>query len=434
MELTLTSEKMKEQGAMAGGNTVNTNANEKAQRNLINKILASCEECSYKQKTDKFGLPFGRITYPDGHYFDVTLDPWVVEVTGKPIPQSKVKEITERIQRDIYENARTLGYQPGFGAGGGHIHFGVKGLFNQDASLFRDFMVDLHNHSELGSGILNYDHANSPPINVLPEKSQRAFWNIINEFDENPTSLKDLARAIYKRVHKRTVKNWDPPEKYHGVNLMRVAKKNVPYKEQTVELRFVRPQQSGEQFRLITELMTKRIYFLKERRRLGVIPELSNNHPQTMEEKFNRFVQFIEDTGEPAEKYFRILPGDYGELSWRYILNKYPGDNGKLWVFLQEFAEDVAYDEDIKANFILSKLESLDEIQPQHEKTMGTLLERSNESPFFNRIKSVLTDNRLWSNSQAAYIFRDYLERGKSFHKNCRQMMLEILVPVPRAN
>lgn len=433
MELTLTNERMKELGAAAGGNTVDTKANREAQKKLIKKIMEGCEDCSLKQKTDKFGLKFGRITYPDGHYFDVTLDPWVVEITGKPIPESKLKEITERIQQDIYDNARTLGYQPGFGAGGGHIHFGVKGLLNKDAALFRDFMVDLHNHSELGSGILNWDHSNSPPINALPKKSQRAFWEIIDDFDDNPTSLKDLARAIYKKVHKRTVEDWDPPQKYHGVNLMRVAK-NLPYEEQTIELRFVRPQQSGEQFRLITELMTKRVRYLKEQRQLGNIPQLSSEHPQTMEDKFKRFIVFIEETGEPAEKYFRILPGDYGELCWQFLKEKYPADNDRLWVFLQEFAGDVAYDEDIKANFILSKLETLDEIDGRHEKTMATLLERSHESTFFERLKNTLSENALWKNSETARVFRDYLSRGKAFHKNCQSMMLEILFPFPRAN
>lgn len=433
MELTLTSEKMKQEGMAAGGNTLNSPANKEAQKKLIQKILENCEGCVLKKKKDKYGITIGRIKYPDGHYFDVTLDPWVVEVTGKPIPESKLKEITQRMQRDIFDHARTLGYQPGFGAGGGHIHFGLKGLFNKDAKLFRDFMVDTYNHSELGSGIFNYDHANSPPINVLPEKSHRAFWEVIDEFDSAPTSLRELAKAIYIHVHSRTVKNWSPKQKYQGINLMRLAK-DLPYDEQTVELRFVRPQQSGEQFRLITELVTKRVRFLKEQRRLGLIPQLNIEHPQTMEDKFNHFVKYIEETGEPAEKYFRILPGDYGELCWEFLREKYPQDQGRSWIFLQQFAEDVPYDEDIKANFILSKLEALEELGPRHEKAMGHLLERSHESPFFERIKAILTNHPVWKNSQTARVFQEYISQGKPFHKNCRTMMLEILFPFPRAN
>lgn len=433
MELTLTSEKMKEEGRNAGGSTIDTDANELAQKKLIEKIAETCDGCELSYKKDKYGIRIGRLTYPDGYYFDVTLDPWVVEVTGKPIKASDLIEVSNRIQRDIYDNARILGYQPSAGAGGGHVHFGQRGLFGTDAFLFRDFMVDIYNHSELGSGILNFDHANSPPIHVLPEKSHRAFYRVIDEFDAKPGSLKGLATAIYNKVHKKTVMNWSPATKYHGVNLSRLVEK-MPYDQRTVELRFIRPQQSGAQFKLIAELITKRIEYLKIQRQIGIIPQLISNHPETLEDKFNHFVKFIEETGDPAEKYFRLLPGEYGDLSWNFIENKYPNDPGKLWVFLLEFAEDVPYDEDVKANFILNKLESLDVIGPNQEKVMGTVLERSHDSPFFGRLQRILSENSLWSESRTSEVFKDYLSKGKAFHKNCRQLMLDIMMPFPRTN
>ncbi len=433
MEVTLTSEAMKEAGERAGGNTINTSANEKAQRKLIEKILDRCGECEVDIIRDKYDIKIGRILYPDGHYFDVTLDPWVVEVTGKPIPASRLIEITKRIQTDIFDIARELGYQPGLATGGGHMHFGLKGLFNNDGQLFRDFMVDMYNHSEIGSGILNYDHANSPPINVLPEKSHRAFWNIIDDFDRSPTSLKKLAKEIFKKVHKRTVMKWTPAHKYQGINLSRVVK-DMPYDERTIELRFIRPQQSGEQFKLTAEMITRRVEFLREQRRLGVVPELNIEHPQTMEAKFNAFVRFIEETGDPAEKYFRLLPGEYGQMCWDFIKNKYPNEPARLWVFLQQFAEDVPYDEEIKANFILGQLEQLQELGPRQEKVMGTLLERSYQAPFFERIKTTLQENAVWAPSRTAEVFQKYLSEGKSFHKNCRRLMLDIMFPFPREN
>ena len=432
MELTFTSEELKDAGRSAGGNTINTKANKQAQKELIQEILKVCDGCTVSWTSDKNGLRSGRITYPDSHYFDITLDPWVVEVIGKPIPQSKLKKLTKRMQTDIFDPARRIGLQPGFGAGGGHIHFGIKGLFENDANLLRDFLVDSYNHSELGSGILNYDHANSPTLDALPEASKRAFWDIIDNFDYWPTSLLELSNDILKRVHKKTVKLWAPPQKYHGINLMRLKKK-VPVNDRTIELRFIRPQQSGEQFRLITTLITNRVRYLRRQRTAGVIPALNINHPQTVEEKFKHFMTYITESDLDPIHYLRILPAEYGELSWQYIQQNKPEDIGMKWVFLQEFALDSPYDDSAKAQFILNKLKELDSIGPRHESIMATLIERSHESPSKPIIDEMI-NGPLWKATEVNKSYRKILKSKKSFTKNCRDFLKEILMPYPRAN
>lgn len=174
-ELTFTNEKLKEAGRKAGSHIVNSSASEAAQEELIERIIQVCDGCEVEWMEDKYGLEFGRIVYPDGHYINITLDPWVVEVTASPIPADKLEEITARYNKDLYQSATDIGLHPSYTAGGGHIHFGVEGLFGGDPKLFRDFMVDLYNHPELASGLLAGDSYNSPPMMALPKQNQDAF-------------------------------------------------------------------------------------------------------------------------------------------------------------------------------------------------------------------------------------------------------------------
>lgn len=438
-ELTFTSEALKEAGRKAGSHIVNSKASEKAQEKLIERIIAVCDGCEVEWMEDKYGLEFGRIHYPDGHFLNVTLDPWVVEVTASPIPLHKLDEITKRLNKDLYQSATEIGLHPSYTAGGGHIHFGVEGLFGADPKLFRDFLVDLYNHPELASGILAGDSYNSPPMMALPKKNQDAFKKIIRDFDESPISINQLAKKIYEQVYSTSPSGWEPPQKYQGVNISRLVEDFDP-SEETIEIRFIRPQQNADQFKRVAELFTKRVEFLKQERAAArvLIPE-ANPFPNGitshiyLQDKFNRFLTFVSESGLDPTDYLHLIGDEFTPQAWTYLEQKYPESSPQKLSFLEGLASDSAYDKPTKANFLLGELDKLREIKPEHERALALLINRSGDTPEVSKkINTLLTKHKLWSKTSLALMRKSHAQ-PKNFRNSCLDFVRKLLVQFPRA-
>ncbi len=438
-ELTFTSEKLKDAGRKAGSHIVNSSASEAAQEKLIERILAVCDGCDVEWMEDKYGLEFGRIFYPDGHYINITLDPWVVEVTASPIPLNKLDEITERLNKDLYRSATDIGLHPSYTAGGGHIHFGVEGLFGSDPKLFRDFLVDLYNHPELAAGILAGDSYNSPPMMALPKQNQDAFKKIIREFDESPTSINKLAERIYNKVYSSSPSGWEPPQKYQGVNISRLVEDFDP-SEETIEIRFIRPQQNADQFNKIARLFTQRVEFLKSERAQGrVIAPIANPFPNGLsnsgylQDKFNRFLSYAFESGLNPEDYFHLMGDEFTSRAWTYLEKKYPGNSPEKLKFLEGLARDSAYDKPNKALFLLDYMTRLNQIDSQHEKIMALLLDRSMDTaPVNSKINSLLKSHKAWSKSKLSALKRAN-PGALDFRNSCQDFITNLIIPVPQA-
>lgn len=438
-ELTFTSEALKEAGRKAGSHVVNSEASEQAQEELIERILAVCDGCGVEWMEDKYGLEFGRIHYPDGHYINITLDPWVVEVTASPIPLDKLDEITARLNKDLYRSATDIGLHPSYTAGGEHIHFGVEGLFGSDPKLFRDFLVDLYNHPELASGILAGDSYNSPPMVALPKKNQKAFQKIIREFDESPTSINHLAQRIYDEVYSTSVSGWDPPQKYQGVNISRLVEDFDP-SEETIEIRFIRPQQNADQFKRVAKLFTERVQFLKKERAAGRAVSLqANPFPKGIssttyhQDKFKRFLSFVTESGLDPVDYLHLIGDEFTPTAWTYLEKKYPGNSPEKLTFLEGLARDSAYDKPAKAKFLLTELAKFKNLKPEHEKVLALLIERSSDSPeIVKKINALLSEHEVWSKSGLAKI-KLANPTPENFRNSCLNFIKRLLVPLPQA-
>lgn len=365
-ELTFTnSEILESQRALASG-TINSAMSERYQDLLIDKILENCLDCSVEWKIDKYGLEYGRIIYPDGWYFNVTLDPAVVEVTAKPIPESKLQEYTKRLDQDLYANARELGLRPSRKTGGGHIHFGAEAFFEGNPEYFRDFMVDMYNHSELADGIFADDHYNSPPIKAHPKAQRDAFVKTIEAFDNNPEdSIIGLGLKIREGSYDYQRANWGPTEKYQAINIERMVVEGFEASEETIEVRSIRPQQNGEQFALIANLFKKRMEYLKRQRDQGVSLKLNHDMGMTVEQKFQSFIRFITEADEDPADYFRILPAEYLDLAWKKLEQLYPGDLEKKIHYILKISQDAPFDDVSKARKALDLLTTLRNSHPQ---------------------------------------------------------------------
>ena len=78
---------------------------------------------------DKWGNDVVRVTYKDGWSFDVTMDPYCLEVVMPPFTLEELKKNKNRLQTELFDNMKAVGLIPIRSLGGGHIHMGQESGF-----------------------------------------------------------------------------------------------------------------------------------------------------------------------------------------------------------------------------------------------------------------------------------------------------------------
>lgn len=273
-----------------------------------------------------------RVTYQDGWWFELDTDPGVVEVRAQPMTQTRIEALRSRMQEDIFEVARLAGVTPDPNVGMGHIHLDLHESFGNDAQLFRNFLVDFLNHSELSTGILEDDPKNAPSFASLTDEEQDEFRRIIRAFDAatragHAPTISTLARAIQRRIHHSN--KW--LAKYQALSLNRIDWKNSPWRvlmrilpaprstgfsggagRETLEIRALRAQASAEDFALLTRLFQKRIEYLGARG--GTVPLAPAREPADTE-AIQNFYAYVTESNLEYRDYLKIVPSRYQLLS-----------------------------------------------------------------------------------------------------------------------
>lgn len=239
--------------------------NIRARDELAREILKKCEargDCSVTRKFRKWFL--GRdqvIQYNDGFWIRVSTDNDVVEVQTSPLTLNQFKNQRDRIQTDLFDSAEAIGLKPStFGKGGGHIHMGIKSAFNEDVLLFRNFLVDVLNHSAgaLGADQVSYKR-NAERLNTR-QAAQDRFERVINDFDNGKyRTIEELSWAIVKRVYLWQVEGM----RFQEINLLRVLGFAWNPAKRTIEFRGVDPQQNIDVFLKQIEIFHSRLEYLK---------------------------------------------------------------------------------------------------------------------------------------------------------------------------
>ena len=431
-ELTFTNPRILEAQRALSSGTVNSEMSEDFQKQLIDRILHNCDECKLQRKVDKYGLEYGRIVYPDGWYFNVTLDPAVVEVTAKPIPDSKLAEYTKRLDRDLYASAQEIGLRPSRNTGGGHIHFGADAFFEGNPDYFRDFMVDMYNHSEIGSGILADDHYNSPPIKAHPAPNRNGFIEVINKYDQNPEGgIVGLGLEIREKAYNYQKANWGPTEKYQAINIERMVVEGFDASEETVEIRCIRPQQSAEQFGLIANLFKKRMNYLKRLRDSGTPVQFDHQTGMTGEQKFESFIRFITQADEDPADYFRLLPAEYMDMAWEKLERLHPGNLEKKIAFIRHASNESPFDANLKARKAMDYLRRMRDSDPQFvldrmEVVVEVFKNTDEKYRKPEKAQELLAEVEKFMNASA-------LPKPSGFRATCDQIIKSLSLPVFKA-
>lgn len=234
-------------------------ANLKFQNLFREAVSKSCGECKIINLVDKYNNPKFRVTYLDGFYFDITLDPAVIEITAKAVSIETWNSKKMELNRDIFGVAKSLGLRP---EGAGHLNFAAKPLFFDDPLLFRNIIVDYYNHWALGTTLFSDGNArsnqiNAPHIQALDSARIEAFQKLLSDFDADPKSMTlfTFVERLQKEVY---ISTGDPlfPYKYISAN---VDSLNPDHAWPHLEIRPIRPQQSLEEFIDISQIFIKRM-------------------------------------------------------------------------------------------------------------------------------------------------------------------------------
>lgn len=257
------------------------------------EIKLACPDCTIKKSNGVFSIDQLRVQISEKVWFEISHDPWVLEVTASAMDKKSFSQHSGLFQKLIWDSAKKIGLNPHSRVGGGHIHLEIKSFFGEDRNLFRNFLVDLANHPELFLGALGFDLLNAPPVAVLFGKQKQNFEGILAEFDKGSMNINKLMAQINSEVYNETFYDHYPhqqhnPEKYQAVNLLH---------DKTIELRGINPQQSAHIHFLLLQLFEARIEYLKKQ--TGLIPYKKKDYSSMVNSHTVRGMEFHSSSIDP---------------------------------------------------------------------------------------------------------------------------------------
>lgn len=309
------------------GFTISRPASIEAQEAFATAVMANCPDCAMEVIDDKYGIETYRFHTPEGFNFTISLDPAVVEVQMSPLTLKEIKRYKSKIQKYIFDSANEVALPAARESG--HLHFGLN-AFENDPKLFRNFVVDWVNNSEITTVVYGRSALNAPTLAELKADQQQKYLEIIEAFDsvlneqsapqksffermkskfirktdfvkyfENNKSdlVTALKSAIREHVYYATPRKADPADKYQNLNM------NHP---NTIEFRNINGQASAEDFMLMSEFVERKIKVLKSEDRLieAKIPSRLNY----VHEAAPKFALFATETGMSADNIRKLAP------------------------------------------------------------------------------------------------------------------------------
>lgn len=255
-------------------------------------------------------MPSYRVRFENGYYFDITADPWVVEIRAKPATLEELRAVRDVMQSHIFDVARSIGLSPTgtdmpMNRAAGHVNFGTTSAFGSDGRAYLDFFVDYANFSELAGGALGGDRVNAPGFDRLPAPLREKFFDVIRSLEANPQATpKSVAKALLEEIYTASGKQRSHHMQAFGLKRVKDLSKS---KDQPSEFRAARMQESPDEFILWAEMIEARVAYRKAQPKA---PILFANRPArsfSKTELVSAFYVYTEEAGLNFERFRSVL-------------------------------------------------------------------------------------------------------------------------------
>lgn len=286
-----------------------------------------------------------KFTSPEGWDFTISTDPGVTEVQMAPQTVQFFSEHSSNMQDAIFETAHSANLIASLFQGGGHINIG-RNIFEANPLLFRNFLVDFLNHSELSMGILSYDTNNAAPLPLLSDSVQNGIKEAIETFDQNYKEDPSGRLLAYHNLHNSLLRLlvysnfrviWPDRNRYIYKHSAISFQGNSP----RIEIRSVRPQASFDVWVRQIRLFRNRLLYLSQFKEpiaheLKVKPFSDDilvdakyvyEPPIDPQLALRAFYEYVTGAGELWQNH-----RDYLWPAWVYPLNK-PIEESELYKF-----------------------------------------------------------------------------------------------------
>ena len=296
------------------------------------RLEASCgEACRIKKFTDKNGVDAYRVELLDpnlnGWGFDITNDPGCVEIVTRPATYAQFKSMLPIIESYIFEVAKNAHLVPMHQVGGGHLNVGFQSTFYDKPLLFRNWIVDMANHPEIGDGFFESDFTNSPTIAALSKTRRDRFAQILKRFDQgkfrianDPGHVKEMqafAAAIDSEVYtgRALAEGGGNEPKYHHLANYTVSDNDVALGSKRSEIRGISTHYSASQAVDAVGLFNARLEYLS---RLEAPITYRNRKIPSVPEKIQLFQEYVTQSGfSPKDFASRIVANSWkGKIPW----------------------------------------------------------------------------------------------------------------------
>ena len=278
---------------------------------LEKAILKKCSGCVVAPHEGKFGLEEYRITFPNGYWVNIAVDPGAVEIQTPPLSGEEYRRLEGFIQANVYDRAAEIGLAPRTDSDG-HLNIGALSAFPK-VGQFAEFLLDQVNHPELGLGVLGEDLNNAPPLAVQDPKQLASFFKAMDKVkDGSVASHKELATVVNTFVYYKTRsfnERSTSGRHYQAVSVKRLERESFPINDAPVELRYNIGRRTFGQTLLAYDLILRRVAYLNRRSEFSNLQREPFVRAENMSpsEKISRFYIFVGEMGEDFSRYRELI-------------------------------------------------------------------------------------------------------------------------------
>ena len=288
-------------------------------------LLESVQELGRKQNArglhistgpnDADGISQIWIRADDGLKILVGVDYGVIEVKTGAHNEAYYQRMTSHYHA-LWEDLKSMGYQPAMFRGGGHLSVGLKELLSRE-NLTRKFVRDTYRHNELSMGILGFDSQNAVPLQLLPASKLVHLQRLIKQIRgaQSLTAIQKFLQTFEDAYFVEHLRQAHPHlpfrEDEFAMNFEHAEDPNFP----RIELRAARPQATYEIFLAQSRLLAKRIAWLAnqpedlsfELQTPLVSVDRNSTPPVEPLAALNAFARYLEEIDEPRADHIGYI-------------------------------------------------------------------------------------------------------------------------------